>query len=158
MEKKVLKVSRTKKTKNIIAICASVSFYHEVLEIEKDLEKRGFQVLIPYTATRLKKEKDFDLKTVKSWLSDEEDYGKKANLMRKHFREVEKSDAILVVNLTKKRQRGYIGGNVLIEMALAFYLQKKIFLLRKPNAKSPFYEEIMGVRPIIIDGNLTKIL
>jgi len=77
--------------------------------------------------------------------------------MKKHFKLIAKSDAILVVNDTKNNIRGYIGGNTLMEMGLAFYLKKPIFLLNPISKKSPFYEEVMGMFPKILDNDLSKI-
>jgi len=66
------------------------------------------------------------------------------------------SDAVLVINYDKNGIKGYIGGNTLMEIGLAFFLKKKIYLLNKIPELS-YKEEILGVKPIIISGDLTKI-
>jgi hypothetical protein len=76
--------------------------------------------------------------------------------MRKHFAKVEESDAILVVNPDKNDIAGYIGANTLIEMGLAYYLRKKIFLLNDIPEIS-YKEEILGVKPQVIHGDFDKI-
>jgi predicted RNA-binding protein with PUA domain len=43
-----------------------------------------------------------------------------------------------------------------MEMGLALFLNKKIFLLN-PIPDMPSKEEIIGVNPVILDGDLTKI-
>ena len=61
-----------------------------------------------------------------------------------------------VCNYDKKDIKGYIGGNTLMEMGLAFFLKKKIYLLNEIPEIS-YKEEILGVKPIIIIGDLSKI-
>ena len=39
-----------------------------------------------------------------------------------HFKKIEKSDAILVLNYPKGAVNGYVGGASLMEMGLAYYL------------------------------------
>ena len=77
--------------------------------------------------------------------------------MRKHLAEVEKGQAILVVNNEKNGIKNYIGANVLIEMSLAFYLKKSIFLLNEVPDESKFTEEILGMEPISLHGKLDKL-
>ncbi len=77
--------------------------------------------------------------------------------MRNHIDKVVQADAILMMNLDKNGIRGYIGGNCLIEMAIAFYFHKPIFILNKIAKSSPFYEEILGVLPIFLNGDLAII-
>jgi hypothetical protein len=77
--------------------------------------------------------------------------------MRQHFAEVEKGDAILVVNDEKHGVENYIGGNVLMEMTLAFYLHKPIFLLNGVPQGSMLEEEIIGVEPVLLAGRLESL-
>ena len=73
--------------------------------------------------------------------------------MRGHFEEVEKADAILVLNYEKHGIQNYIGGNVLMEMAIAFWLKKPIFIMNELPENSAFEEEIKGMEPILLHGN-----
>ena len=82
----------------------------------------------------------------------------KSELMRKHLEKVRNADAILVVNLDRKGIEGYIGGNTLIEMGVAFFLGKKIFLWKKPSKELPYYEEIVSMMPIVLNEDLRGIL
>lgn len=143
--------------KPIITICSSASFCKQVVEIQEELEEMGYEVLVPKTATRMKQSNDFDVTHYKTWFADSDDYHKKAALMRGHLEEIAKADAILVVNEEKHRRPGYIGGNVLMEMALAFWLKLPIYVLNAADPESPFTEEIIGLGSIIIDGDLEKI-
>ena len=144
--------------KKIITVCSSANFYREVVEIQEKLEKEGFSVIIPVTAEKMKKSGDFNVDHYKTWFGDANDYHKKTALMRRHFDEVEKSDAILVVNNEKHGVKNYIGGNVLMEMTLAFHQKKPIYLLNEIPKESEFLEEIIGLEPIVLKGDLGKIL
>ncbi len=141
------------KTK-VITLCASFSFYKELLEIATELKKRGLKVLVPATAAKIKRN-NFNYN--KTWFTDPKDWKLKTNLIKGHLKKVAMGDSILVINALKHDQEGYIGGNVLMEMTVAFYLKKKIYLWRPPAKNSPLYEEIMGINPIIINQDLTKI-
>lgn len=67
------------------------------------------------------------------------------------------ADAILVLNYEKHGVQNYIGGNVLMEMALAFYLKKPIYILNEIPEQSNFLEEIIGLNPIVLRGDLKKL-
>lgn len=140
-----------------ITICSSAAFYKHVIELKTDLEKFGHTVLVPYTALAMEKNNDYDVSHYKTWFADANDYHKKAKLMRMHFDEVAKGDAVLVVNDEKHGVPNYIGGNVLMEMAVAFYLQKQIYILGDLPADSPFEEEYKGMEPILLHGDLSVI-
>jgi len=81
----------------------------------------------------------------------------KTKLIDKHIEKIKNSDAILVLNFDKGGIKGYIGGNSFLEMGIAYYLNKKIFIWKKPSESLPYFEEIMALKPIIINENLEKI-
>jgi hypothetical protein len=62
-----------------------------------------------------------------------------------------------VLNHEKNGIVGYIGGNTLIEMGVAFYLGKKIYLY-DPIPEMSYTEEILGMKPTVIDGDLSRIV
>lgn len=140
-----------------IAICSSGSFYRQALEAEKELHKRGLKVKIPSTARKMRKSGNFDVAHYKTWFKNPADYRVKAKLMRRHFKKILASDAILVLNHAKKGAQGYIGGNTLMEMAIAFHYKKPIYVLNSVFESSPLYEEILGMNPIFLNGDLKKI-
>lgn len=144
--------------KSVITICSSANFYRKVVELQAQLEKHGHKAIIPHTAEKMKKTGDYDAGHYRTWLTDDKDYHKKSELMRGHFEEVEKGDVILVVNEEKHGQINYIGGNVLIEMALAFYLNKPIYILNGMPEQSSFLEEIIAMEPVVLNGDTSKLL
>ncbi|KKW12535.1 MAG: hypothetical protein UY50_C0006G0050 [Parcubacteria group bacterium GW2011_GWA2_49_9] len=140
--------------KKTIIICSSASFYRQALEVEKLLRKRGFRALVPFIAKRMKRSGNFEVSTYKTWYANSNDWNKKTALMKRHFKKVLEGDAVLVLNYRKNKTDGYIGGNVLMEMALAFHYKKPIFILHPVTAALPLYEEVMGVQPIFLNGDL----
>lgn len=80
----------------------------------------------------------------------------KARRIREHLHKIEETDAILVVNETQKGIKNYIGANAFLEMGVAFALKKSIYLLNEiPD--QPNEEEIRGLLPIVLHGDLAAI-
>ena len=140
-----------------ITICCSASFYKQALDIERKLQERGFKVKIPHTAYIMEESGDFNVETYKTWYQNASDWDKKTELMKTHFQKVLDSDAILVLNYEKNGIEGYIGGNGLMEMALAFHYEKPIYVLNPVSEALSVYEEVMGMQPTFLDGDIGKI-
>jgi len=124
----------------------------KVIEIKDRLTKMGHIVFTtPYleiSAVELQKlifDKDYLERT-------------KPRLIKKHFDNILKSDAILVINLDKENVKNYIGGNTFAEIVFAFYKNKKLFFFNPiPEEIKIFNDELKAVKPIIINGNLNLI-
>jgi len=144
-----------------ITICGSIAFHDEVLSVKEKLEKLGHEVKMWPSEVKDEKGQLISVqeyykirhaaKKDEKWIWD-----KKAETILRHFDKVTWSDAILVANYDKNNIKGYIGGNTLMEMGLAFFLKKKIYLLNEIPELS-YKEEILGVKPIILNGDLNKI-
>ncbi len=80
--------------------------------------------------------------------------------IRVHYRHILESDAILIVNNTKKGIENYIGGNALMEIGQAYVNGRKIFLLNDiPRLEDLTYAtEIEAMDPICLHGDLKNIL
>lgn len=140
-----------------LTICSSAAFYKHVNDLKAQLESDKIEVITPHNAQVMAASGDYDVRHYKTWYDNEAHYDQKAELMRGHFDEVAAGDVILVVNDPKHGVDDYIGGNVLMEMALAFYLKKPIYILHGIPADSPFEEEIRGMMPIVLHNNLAKL-
>ncbi len=145
-----------------ITICGSIAFYNEMLKTKEELGKIGHEVKLPpsqledgngnpISALQYYKIRKTSLSN-EGWVWDRKEWA-----MKKHFDKVAWSDAILVLNYAKNNIEGYIGANTLMEMGLAFYLNKKIYLLN-PIPETSYKEEILGVKPVLLGGDLTKIV
>lgn len=81
------------------------------------------------------------------------------NILRDAFDLIAQSDAVLVLNYPKNGTKGYCGTSVQMELGLAYYLRKKIYLLDP----LPSYEdqrwafEVAIFQPTVLNGDLSKI-
>jgi len=135
-----------------IAICGSLTFHKEMRKAQKELETFGHRVLVPKSLTLIENEGYQKPKTVEERLKAEAKY----DFIREHFKQVEESDAVLVVNPENKGIVGYIGGNSFLEMGIAFYLGKKIYLMY-PVPHMDYELELASMHPIELSGDLSKI-
>ena len=145
------------KKKKSITICSSAAFFKQALEIEKELKKLGFAVKLPYTAMKMKKSGDYRVETYKTWFKNPKWYVRKTWLIKNHLKKVVAGNAVLVLNYEKKGISGYIGGNTLIEAAIGFHYKKPIFILNPISDDLGFKEEILGMKPIFLNGDINKI-
>jgi hypothetical protein len=143
--------------KKTIVICSSVAFYKYLIDVEKELLALGFNVVLPDVARKMNKEGNFNVEQQKTWFKNPADYKIKTRLMVDHFEEVKKGDAILVVNYEKKGLQGYIGGNVLMEMVIAFEYKKPIFILNLISEDLPVKEEVYGLQPVFLNRDVSLI-
>lgn len=98
-----------------ITLCSSVSFYSHVIAIKNKLALVGFKVLVPDLALRMERRNDFSFQKYQESYNDSDPHLKK-NLIDEHFQKIDQGDAVLIVNRTKNKTRGYVGPNVLMEM------------------------------------------
>ena len=80
----------------------------------------------------------------------------KAEMIRLQKTQVGSNDAILVLNMEKHGQKNYIGGATFLEIYMAFELGKKIFLYN-PIPENLLKDELLGMNPVIIDGDLSMV-
>lgn len=141
-----------------ITLCGSLAFIDKMNDLKKQLEEMGHEVKLPPTTVTDDKgntipvvvlhQQRRETKETSGWIWDH-----KAEAMRNHFDKVAWCDGVIILNETKHSTPHYIGGNTLMEMGLAFYLKKKIYLMN-PIPELPYTEEIIGMRPTVINGNL----
>ena len=79
----------------------------------------------------------------------------KRKAMDKFNEDLKESDAILVMNSTKNGKENYIGANTLMEIGMAFILNKKIFILNSAPEFCKNELEAMGAD--FLNGDLSKI-
>lgn len=143
--------------KKVIAICASASHYRQAIDIAEGLKSLGYTVILPKVANIMKKNNNYDVSFYKTWFSNKNDYKKKTQYVKEHFRKIIKSDAVLVTNFEKNKIKGYIGGNVLMELTIAFHYKKPIYILNEISKDLSILEEIYALEAKFIDRDLRKI-
>ena len=140
-----------------IAICASLDFTNEIIDMSKKLTEQGHEITIPKTAEMI-----LNKEVTLEQILKEKENGEISNRairqdsIRYYFEIIKNVDAILVLNLDKKGIKNYIGGNVFLEMGFAHVLNKKIFLLNEIPDIS-YKDEIKAIQPIILNGDLKLI-
>lgn len=137
-----------------IAIIGSMKFAEDMVKIKKQLDEMGHKAFVPIGTEPHLEDKDFVENLV-----DNFEYCITHDIMRKNFQQVADSDAVLVLNYKRNGIEGYIGASALLEMGVAHFLNKKIFLMQHTpeftNAR--WAHEVAIMQPTIIKGDLTKI-
>jgi len=129
-----------------------MQFHREMTQIQLLLEDQGHTVLVPKDLTVLEQNESY-METDEERISSKIEH----DFIREHFRKIEKSDAVLVLNYEKKGIAGYIGGNTFLEMGYAFGLGKKIYLLH-PVPEMDYSVEMHAMKPVVLNGDLGKII
>ena len=119
--------------KNIV-LCGSMKVKDEIIRVGKELEKNGYNVLLPVECMQGLE---------------------KSIASRAHFNRIcdKDTNAILVVNSTKNGIENYIGPNSFAEIAFAFYFGKEIYLLN--DIYEPYKDELEGWNVKTLKGNLS---
>ncbi len=132
-----------------IVISGSIAHIDSIKNCENELQNTGHEVYIPdenggklLAKAEYRSAKYFDIKN---------------QMINQHIEQIRESDALLVVNEPKNGVDGYIGANTLMEMCAAMIFQIPIFVLHAPDASQNSYDEIMGMKPRILNGNLNLI-
>ncbi len=122
-----------------ITIIGNMSFLQKFNEAKEFLQQLGHEVIVP--------ERDPMPEPLPPSI--------KRKAMERFNENLKKSDAILVMNYTKNGKENYIGANTLMEIGMAFILQKKIFIL---NPSPEFCkDELEAIRVQVLNGDLSKI-
>ncbi|HJP81067.1 MAG TPA: DUF84 family protein [Candidatus Saccharimonadales bacterium] len=130
-----------------ITLCGSMHHIEGMKTAAKRLEELGYETEIPNP-----REGEVDYAT----LPFVERTKLKHEMIQAHLDKIRESDAIFVYNEKKKGIEGYIGGNTLMEMAFAYSQKIEIFTLKSAPDLS-YRDEIEGMQPIVIDGDVEKI-
>ncbi len=140
-----------------------MAFYSQFQILKKELEEQGHQVLAPELEFETNEEdtsvgRFFEKNGgVYSFPAGHEVWVKKGNAISAHFRKIDESDCILVVNHEKKGIANYIGGNTFLEIGYAYGTGKPIYILNGMPEGSAYAEEIFGMRPIFLEGDISKL-
>ena len=133
-----------------ILVCCSKHFYSQIKEVSEVLELSGHEISFPNSY-----DDPFMEEKLKE-MSAEEHVEWKAMMMRKDESNIEPQDAILVLNFEKKGIPNYIGGATFLEIYTAWKMDKKIFF-HNPLPRCSFTDELKGINPMIINGDLEMI-
>jgi hypothetical protein len=134
-----------------IVICGSMTASRRMLELQKQLIIKGHKVILPESVDKYVKSEN-----IEKLHSESTKIKIQFDLIRGYYRKIQKSNAILVVNVDRKGIKNYIGGNSFLEIGFAHVLGKKIFLLNSIPQMS-YNDEIKAMKPTVLNGNLSSI-
>ena len=128
-----------------------MQYTEKMLEARDELIKRGHNAFVTNLADPFVGKTDEEKEVIKI------DQKNNFDAIREFWRLMQGADAVLVMNFDRHGIKNYIGGNTLMEIGFAHVLDQKIFLYNS-IPEIPYYKsEIEAVKPVIINGDLTKI-
>lgn len=130
-----------------IVVCGSMKLANEMKEAKATLEAMGHEVVLP---------PDIDHCIANPDLNEEVEFCIEHDVIREHFKLIADADAVLTLNYTRKGISGYVGSNTLMDMGIAHYLNKKVFLLY-PIPDLDCATELRIMQPVILDGDMKKV-
>lgn len=133
--------------KKKVVICGSMLFYDEMIACQETLRKKGIKAIIP-------KEENESINLYNE-LAFREFKRKVSSAYLKRIRERD-TIAVLIYNGTKKGQVNYIGANTLVEIAMAFTWNRKIYLYN--DIYEPLADELLAWECICLKGDIEKII
>ena len=134
-----------------ITVGGSMQYTEKMLEICAQLEQLGHKAFTSKFADAYVGKSDVQKEEIKL------DHKYNHDAIREFLHLIEETDALLVANYTKHGIENYIGGNAFLEMGFAHFLYKKIYLVN-PIPEMPYYgTELIAMRPIVLNGDLTMI-
>lgn len=133
-----------------------------------ELIKNGHEVKIPELALEVPKEYGGGKKVyfgqyieqnggIDAFPAGHKIWDMKEGAINDHYKKIDWCEGVLIVNHEKRGISGYVGGNTLIEIGVAFYLKKKIFILNPVSSVLSYKQEILGMKPLIINSDLSLI-
>lgn len=135
-----------------IGVVGSMQYTEKMLELRDQLIEFGHDAYVTSLAAPFIGKTDEEKEVIKLHQKNEMD------AIREFWRMMQGGDAILVANYDKHGVANYIGGNTFLEMGFAHVLDQKIFMLN-PIPAIPYYEtEIVAMTPVVINGDLSKII
>lgn len=134
-----------------IGVVGSMQFTEKMIAIKDELGKMGHNSFLTNLASPFVGKTDEEKEKIKIDQKNNED------AIREFWKLMQGADAILVANYDKHGVKNYIGGNTLMEIGFAHVLNQKIFLLNPIPEISYYKTEIEAVKPVILNGDLSKI-
>jgi hypothetical protein len=133
-------------------LAGSFTFAKEIVKVKKQLEETGHTVL-----TTADLELIASHPHIKMSFTEELKNCIEHDSLQAGFNKIVESDIILVCNYPKNNIQGYLGTSVLMELAIAYHLKKKVFLLYDYDKFQNYGLEVTIINPTIINNDLSKI-
>jgi len=134
-----------------IGVVGSMQYTEKMLELQDNLKSLGHDAFLTNLASPFIGKSDKEKEKIKIYQKKNKD------AIREFWKQMQGADAILVANFDKNGIKNYIGGNTLMEIGFAHVLNQKIFLLNPIPEISYYKTEIEAVKPIVLNGDLSRI-
>jgi len=134
-----------------IVICGSMSASKQMIEIEKLLKEKGYEVVLPARADRYASG-DLQAEDSHEAIKNKVEY----DLIREHYLSIKDADAVIIANYDKGDIKNYIGGNSFLEAGFAHVLNKKLYFVNDIPVMN-YSDELYALQPIILNGDLSQI-
>ena len=135
-----------------IGVAGSMQFTEKMVEICDVLKAQGHQVFMSKFGAEYIGKTDQEKEKIK--LHHKYNF----DAIREFWQPMQDADALVVANYDKHGIKNYIGGNSFLEMGFAHVLNQKIYLMN-PIPNMPYYgTEIIAMDPIILNGDLSKVV
>ena len=129
----------------VITICMSMLLSDRLPELCAALEAAGHEVLTPVDTEGF----DYLGASTTERAAQKREY----DLIREHWRKIQRSDAILVVNEDLPGKPRHIGGNTFLEMGFAHVLELPIYMMQPPP-NTTYASEMLAMDPIVLHGDI----
>jgi nucleoside 2-deoxyribosyltransferase len=147
-----------------ITLCGSMTFKSEMKALADTLEAQGFTVTYPKPTEEEKNSgyarfTDYanSLGGIQNLKPTDPVWSIKRDGILAYKETIEKTDVVLICNFDKGDKKNYIGQNTFLEMGYAFFLDKKLFVLQEPPYGDQKVEEVLGMMPIFLNGDISNI-
>jgi hypothetical protein len=135
-----------------IGIAGSMQYTEKQIEIYEGLRALGHEVFMSKFAASYAGKTDGEKEKIKL------DHKYNYDAIREFWEPMQDADALVVANFDKHGIKNYIGGNAFLEMGFAYVLGQKIYLMN-PIPDMPYYgTEIIAMKPVVINCDLTKVV
>ena len=126
-----------------ILIHASLDFKQAMIDAKKYTEENSHHHIMLPELTRYQ-----DIRDVQG---DDETFTRiKNRLTKENFKNVEYCDVLFILNYSHRGIENYVGGNSFMEMVIAFFLKKPIYLLHEIPEDMTITEEIKSLYPTVV--------
>jgi hypothetical protein len=135
-----------------IGVAGSMQCTEKMMEICQALREQGHEVFMSKFGDEYVGKSDEEKEKLKLHHKYNHD------AIREFWKPMQGADALVVANYDKNGIKNYIGGNSFLEMGFAHVLNQKIYLMN-PVPDIPYYgTEIIAMRPVILNGDLNKVI
>jgi len=121
----------------IISICGSMQFFDGMQKLATLLRRQSHVIFLPEAeelASAVPKRRYIDA----------------------HLEKIRMSDAVLIANFPKRGIDGYVGPNTLMEIAFAYALGKRIYLLHSLGDQG-CKEEVSALDAEVLNGDVSEL-